>query len=71
MPWIWCEGGGRELTVVRRERKRRAAGASRSKSKSREVGWGGRRMVRGRERDKREGIRGDSNGTLVEGAPYV
>ena len=47
MPWIWCEGGGRELAVVRRERKRRAAGASRSKSKSREVGGCVRRKGRG------------------------
>ena len=59
------EGGGRGLAMVRRERKRRAAGASRSKSKSREVGGCVRRKVRGRERDKREGIRGDSNGALV------
>ena len=47
MPWIWCEGGGRGLAVVGRERKRRAAGASRSRSKSREVGGCVRRKGRG------------------------
>ena len=63
-----CPGSGvREggLAVVGRERKRRAAEASQSRSKLREVGGCVRRKVRGRERDKREGIRGDSNGALV------
>ena len=65
MPWIWYEGEGRGLAVVGRESKRWVAGASRSRSKWREVGGCVRRKVRGRERDKMEGIRGDSNGALV------
>lgn len=43
MPWIWCEGGGRGLAVVGRERKRRAAGARRDRSRGRWVGVSGGR----------------------------
>lgn len=34
-------------------------------------GWVCQEEGEGRERDEREGIRGDSNGALVGGAPYV